>query len=86
MGIRINMKKVRVYGHIWSKSELTKAQRELNKWIKAFDKRMAKIRVIKKKYGTIKSGKGQKAYNKLPKLPKTNKKAMELSRQAHEAI
>ena len=28
----------------------------------------------------------QEAYKKLPKLPKTSKKAMELSRQAHEAI
>ena len=74
------MKKVRVYGHIWSKSELTKAQRELNKWNKAFTKRMEDIRNAK--------GKGvkqiKKAYTK--KLPKISKKALELSRQAHEAI
>ena len=70
----------------WKKSELRKAQRELDKWFNAFQKRQSKIKIIIKKYGTIKSGKGQKAYKKLPKLPKTSKKAMELSRQAHEAI
>ena len=80
------MKKVRMYGHLWSKSELTKAKRELDRWYKAFNKRQSKIHAILKKYETIKSGKGQKAYKKLLKLPKTSKKALELSRQAHEAI
>jgi len=71
---------------VWSKAELTKAQKELDKWINAFKKRQSKIHTLIKKHGTIKSGNGLKAYKKLPKLPKTSKKALELSRQAHEAI
>ena len=74
------MKKVRIYGHLWSKSELTKAQKELDRWNKAFTKRMEDIRKAK--------GKGVKQIKKAfaKKLPKTSKKALELSRQAHEAI
>ena len=74
------MKKVRIYGHLWSKSELTKAQKELDRWNKAFTKRMEDIRKAK--------GKGVKQMKKVfaKKLPKTSKKALELSRQAHEAI
>ena len=68
------MKKDDVYGHLWSKSELTKAQRELDRWYKAFNKRQSIIHAILKKYETIKSGKGQKAYKKLLKLQRPAKK------------
>jgi hypothetical protein len=74
------MKKVRVYNHLWNYKEYVKARNELDRWNKAFTKRMEDIRYAK--------GKGvkqiKKAYTK--KLPKISKKALELSRQAHEAI
>ena len=74
------MTKIKIYGHIWNKSEYLKASKELGKWNKAFTKRMEDIRKAKSK--GVKQIK--KAYAK--KLPKTSKKALELSRQAHEAI
>ena len=74
------MKKVRVYGHLWNYKEYVKARSELDIWNRAFTKRMEDIRKAK--------GKGVKQIKKAfaKKLPKTSKKALELSRQAHEAI
>jgi len=74
------MKKVRKYGHLWDKKELTKAEKELERWNKAFQKNMRDIKIAKSK--------GVASYKKfkLKKLPKVGKSGLKLSKQAHEAI